>query len=198
MVRVLSIECACEGLLTVNGQFCGPLERDGQIFPMGKYAQAYIHFCAYHSQIKPLAAVLELRDGQIERLEPKDRCFALVWPDGIVQLELRPEGCEEWMTQREETAAPNTLLRYLSLEMAGDVRAKQLLMRAQDGILLTNYEAALPLRFAPLRAPAWADECAGLVRRTGSNTAAVDAAVAAVVPCGQGKRMVERIEIIRT
>lgn len=198
MARMLNIECACEGLLTVNGQFCGPLEKDGQAFPMGEYAQAYIQFCAYHSKIKPLAAVLELGAGKIERLEPQDRCFALVWPNGVVQLELRPEGCEAWMTRQEEAIVPNTLLRYLSLTMAGDERARQLLMRAQDGVPLAGYETALPLRFAPLHAPHWTDECAGLVRRTGNNTAVVDAALAAVVPCGQGKKMIERLEIVRT
>jgi len=198
MARMLRVECACEGLLTVNGQFCGPLEKDGQVFPMGEYAQAYLQFCAYHSQIKPLAAVLELRAGQIERLEPQNNCFALAWPDGVLQLELRPEGCEAWQTQREEAIVPNTLLRYLSMTMAGDERARQLLMRAQDGVSFAGYETALPLRFAPLHAPHWANECAGLVRRTGSNAAVVDAVLAAVVPCGAGKKMIERLEIVRT
>ena len=30
---MLRIQCAVRGLLTVNGQFCGPVEGDGQTFP---------------------------------------------------------------------------------------------------------------------------------------------------------------------
>jgi len=198
MYRILMIECACEGLLTVNGQFCGPLEAGGQAFPMSEWAQAYIQMIAYDPQIRPLAAVMELREGKIVRLEPKERCFALMWPDGVIQLELRPQEDDTQMGGKECAVQPNTLLRYLSMAIAGDARAKQLLMRAQDEISVLEYSAAVPLRFAPSSAPAQFDERAGLVRRVAANIAAVDTALAATVSAGQGRRMIERIEILRT
>lgn len=198
MYRVLMIECACEGLLTVNGQFCGPLEKDGQAFPMGRNAQAYIHFTAYDPRVGTLAAAIEMRDDRLVRLEPQDRCFALVWPDGVVQLELCPEHRDAQRDARGEDAAACTLLRYLSMNLSGDMQAQRLLMRPQDGISLDGYEAAVPLRFSPAAVSPRFDERAGLVRRIFPNAAVVDAALACTVPTGQGHRMIERIEILRT
>ena len=198
MRRVLFIESACEGLLTVNGQFCGPLEKSGQAFPMGDHAQAYIQFIAYDPSVRPLAAAFEMKDGQIVRIVPQDRCYAIAWPDGVVQLELRAQETEDLMMGRSEAAVPNTLLRYLSMVLSGDGQAQRLLMREQDGVALSGYEAAVPLRFAPVSASGRFDEQAGLVRRIAPNAAVVDAALAATVPVGQGRRMIERIEIVRT
>lgn len=199
MRRMLYIESACVGLLTVNGQFCGPLEKEGQAFPMGDDAQAYVEFTAYDPDAGTMAAVLEMRNGRIVRLEPKERCFALVWPDGVVQLELRlREGVVQEAPFSDEAVMPNVLLRYLSLLLAGEPSAQQYLMRAQDGIALSGYEAVVPLRFAPVFASEQFDECAGLVRRTAANVAVIDAVLAATVPAGRGKKMIERMEIIRT
>ncbi len=198
MSRVLMIECAEPGLLTVNGQFCGPLEEGGQAFPMGRFTQAYMQFLPYNPNARPLALAVEFEDGRLARLHPQDCGFALVWPNGIVQLELRPQGSDAQAAQQTQAIVPNTLLRYLSLQLAGDLSAKQYLMRAQDGVPLSGYEAAVPLRFAPDDVSGRFDERAGLVRRIAPNAAAVDMALAATVPAGQGKRMIERIEIIRT
>ena len=198
MVRMLMIECACDGLLTVNGQFCGPLEKEGQAFPVGRNAQAYIQFAAFEPQIGTMAVALEMKEGKIVRLEPQESCYALVWPDGVVQLELRPRQAQAHADGREEAAVPGVLLRYLSMCLAGDAQAQYLLMRAQDGAELSEYEAAVPLPFAPLGASPRYDERAGLVRRILPNAAVVDAALASTVPAGQGRRMIERIEIMRT
>lgn len=200
MNRVLMIESAAHGLLTVNGQFCGPLEKDGQAFPMGRSAQAYIQLIAYDPQIRPLAAALEFRDGQVTRLEPRESCYALIWPDGVVQLELRPQmdgGAGEAKTGPEKTPA-SVLLRYLHMRLAGDEEAQRLLMRAQDGISLAGYDAVVPLRFAPITEGDRFDERAGIVRRIAPNAAVVDAVLATTVPIGQGRKMIERMEIVRT
>lgn len=198
MHRILFIESACRGLLMVNGQFCGPLEGEGQAFPMGANLEAYIQFFPYEGHAVPLAAVLEVRAGQIRRLEPEDRCFALMWPDGVIQLEIRMQCDGQTEKKEERSIVPDTLLRYLMMKIAGDENAQQLLMQGASGIETGAYSAAVPLRFAPDSIPDRYDERAGLVRRVLPNAAVVDAAFASTVPAGQGKRMIEKIEILPT
>lgn len=198
MHPVLYIQSGVRGVLTVNGQFCGPLEGEGQAFPAGRDAEIYIQLFPYGLGA-PLTAAMRLGRGRIERLEPQEHAFALLWPDGVIQLELRAGG-EEDAAQGEQAPA-NTLLRYLTLRLAGDTQAQNLLMRPQDAPQLpelAGYEAALPLRFAPVHADPRYDERAGLLRRLAPNVAAVDAALAATVPVGQGMKRIERIEVVRT
>lgn len=199
MHRILLIECAARGLLYINGQFCGPLEEDGQAFPMGRDAEAYIQLIPFDPHIRPVTAELHIAGGVISRLAPEACCYALIWPDGIVQLELRPEGAPESETG-VETAAGSTLLRYLALRLRGDAQAQQLLLRPQEVAApeLSGYEAVVPLRFAPLCAGELFDERAGLVRRVLDNAAVVDVALAVTVPAGRGRRMIERIKLIGT
>lgn len=199
MHRILLIESAVRGLLYVNGQFCGPLEEDGQAFPMGRDAEIYIQLIPFDEHVRPLAAELHTGGGAISRLSPGERCYALVWPDGIIQLELRPEGSPDAEGGRE-AAAGSTLLRYLAMLLRGDAQAMQLLLRPQEmpAPELEGYEAVVPLRFAPLAAGELFDERAGLVRRVLDNAAAVDVALAVTVPAGQGRRLIERVKVIRT
>ena len=91
-----------------------------------------------------------------------------------------------------------TLLRYLSAKLAGDPQADVFLLRPQDGADVSGYDAAVPMRFPPANAPERYDERAGLVRRVAPNIARVDAALAATVPEGQGRRRIERIEIMKS
>lgn len=200
MHRILLIESAARGLLYINGQFCGPIEEDGQAFPMGRDAEVYIQLIPFDERIHPVTAELHISGGMISCLSPGERCYALVWPDGIVQLELKPEGAPEH-EQQGEAAAGSALLRYLLLRLAGDRQAMQLLMRPQEsGALpeLAEYETAVPLRFAPVAAGELFDERAGLVRRVLANAAVVDVVLAVTVPAGQGRRMIERMKLIRT
>ena len=76
------------------------------------------------------------------------------------------------------------------------VGADALLMRAGAAEGLPAYDAVVPLRFAPLHAPERFDERAGLVTRLAPNIARVNAALAVTVPTGQGRRMIERIEVM--
>ena len=88
------------------------------------------------------------------------------------------------------------LLRYLALRLAGDAAADALLMHLAAAKGLPAYDAVVPLRFAPLRAPERFDERAGLVVRLAPNIARVNAVLAVTVPTGQGKRLIEQIEVM--
>ena len=199
MHHTLLIESTVQGLLFINGQFCGPMEREGQAFPSGQNAEIYIQLFPFSVEKAPLTAALILKEGQITRLEPQENCFALLWPDGIIQLELRMQGQEREMAQ-EEQIAPNALLRHLAMRLAGDEQARLLLMQqdTRDMPDLSAYHAAVPLRFAPQGMDDRFDMQAGLVRRIAPNIACVDAALGMTVPIGQGRRLIERIEIIKT
>lgn len=195
MRRMVRIESAAEGLLYVNGQFCGPMEKEGQAFPAGRNAEIFVQLYPFGSEQAPLAVRMELRGGKVTRLEPQDCAFALLWPDGIVQLELRPASAAA--AQEQEEAAHGLLLRYLALCLAGDERAQTMSIRPLR-LNLSGYCAAVPLAFAPHDAHGQYDDRAGLVARLAPNVARVDAALAATVPAGQGHRLIERIEIRET
>ncbi|MBR2942720.1 MAG: hypothetical protein IKB82_04905 [Clostridia bacterium] len=198
MHHTLLIECRTPGVVHINGFFCGPLEGDAQAFPVGRNAQIYIQFFPYGRDKLPLTVAMRIEDGRIVRLDPQDAAYALVWPDGVIQLELAAGEAQEPAQQSTEGASSATLLRYLTAKLAGDMQADSLLLRAQDGVDLLGYEAAVPLRYPPSHTPERYDERAGLLRRAAPNVAYVDAALAATVPAGQGKRMIERVEIVRT
>ncbi|HIU15408.1 MAG TPA: hypothetical protein IAC49_03045 [Candidatus Ventricola intestinavium] len=198
MHRILWIESAVDGVLMVNGCFCGPVDAQGQAFPAAEDAEIYIQLFPFQRGIQPLTVALELKNGGIEQLHPKESAYALIWPDGVIQLELRADG-EDAQAQAEAVeVAPSALLRYLTLRLAGDERAAQLQMRPQDRISLPDYDAVVPLRFSPLRTQERFDERAGLVRRLEENVARVDTALAITSPAGQGHRLIERIEIVET
>ena len=72
------IESAARGVLMVNGCFCGPLDAQGQAFPASDNAEVYIQFFPFAQGSMPLTAALELRGGQIVRLEPEEACYALL------------------------------------------------------------------------------------------------------------------------
>ena len=191
----LFIESRIPGILAVNGFFCGPIGEEGQAFPTGKNGEIYIQLCPF-GQAQPVTVALQLEGGTIARLEPQEAAYALIWPDGIIQLELIGSGMQ---VRKEEGEAANcVLLRYLAAKLAGDPQADMYLMRAQDGADVSGYDAVVPLRFAPMMTPERFDEKAGLMKRLSSNTARVDAALASTVPAGQGRRMIERVEIMRT
>ena len=200
MRSMLHIQCAVRGLLTVNGQFCGPVDGGGQTFPAAQDAEIFIEYTPLAQSAAPLALELVLAGGQIVRLEPAARGYALLWPDGVIQLELRPDTLDAPETGEAEQAAQSVLLRYLALRLAGDAAADAaadaLLMHPAAAKGLPAYDAVVPLRFAPLRAPERFDERAGLVVRLAPNIARVNAALAVTVPTGQGKRLIEQIEVI--
>ncbi|MBR5224165.1 MAG: hypothetical protein IKV90_00680 [Clostridia bacterium] len=197
MQPVIFIESGADGVLLVNGFFCGPVG-EGQSFPAGRDAEVFIQLFPFGEAL-PLTVQLRLRNGQVERLVPQEAAYALCWPDGVIEVELRSsaqQAQEDGWTQRQEESG--VLMRYLTLRLLGDMQAERLLLDARQTADLSGYEAAVPLRFAPKGTAARYDERAGLVRRLEENVAAVDAALAATVPVGQGMRRIERIDIVRT
>ena len=200
MFEILRMESAVRGVLLVNGQFCGPLDGEGQSFPASPDAEVYVQLFPFDPSVRPLTAALRLCGGTVETLFPEKHAYALLWPDGIIQLELRPasDGGEEQTQGAAQTAAAGVLLRYLTLHLAGSPEADALLLRAQDIPALPPYDAVVPLRFAPLTASERYDERAGLVRRLAPNVARVDAALAATVPAGRGMRLIERLTVMES
>lgn len=197
MRRMLLIECMQKGVLFVNGQFCGPMEEEGQAFPCGINEEIYIQLFPFGEGV-PLTAKMILKNGSVEMLEPEGNCYALLWPDGVVQLELRVQG-QAQAPMQEKKVTSNVLLRYLDMQLAGDAQANLLLMQQNIRNLpdLSGYHAVVPLRFAFENTDGQFDMQAGLVRRVAPNIACVDAALAMTVPIGQGRRLIERIEIMR-
>ena len=198
MRHMLYIESRAPGVLVVNGQFCGPLEGGGQAFPMSRDAEVYVQLFPFSRGAPPLTAALVMQDGAVERLEPQEAAFALLWPDGVVQLELAPDAPQTDAPAETETAAADVLLRYLRARLSGDAQADALLLRPQSGVDVTGAEAVVPLRFPPLTAPERFDARAGLVYRAAPNVARVDAVLATTVPAGQGHRLIGQIEVLHT
>ena len=198
MRHMLYIESRAPGVLVVNGQFCGPLDGGGQAFPMSRDAEVYVQMFPFSRSAPPLTAALVMESGRLARLEPQDAAFALLWPDGVVQLELAPDAPPSTQEPEQETAAADVLLRYLRARLAGDAQADAMLMRPQNGVDVTGTEAVVPLRFPPMTAPERFDARAGLVYRIAPNVARVDAVLAATVPAGQGRRLIERMQILRS
>lgn len=195
MRHMLLIECGTPGVLFVNGQFCGPMEPEGQAFPCSADAEIYVQLFPF-GECAPLTAKMRLCAGKIALLEPRESCFALLWPGGVIQLELR---MGEQTAQREDGGAMNALLRYLVMRLDDHPQAQLLLMQPQAGeVDLTGYHAAVPLLFSPGEGNERFDQRAGLVRREAENIACVDLAMAITSPAGQGRRLIERIEIVRT
>lgn len=197
MHSTIYIQSEARGVLMVNGVFCGPMEAEGQAFPAGKNAEVYVQLFPF-GETPPLTAAMRLSGGRVESLAPADSAYALEWPDGIIQLELRSASVAQSAQETQERVPAGTLLRFLTMQLAGDAQAKHLLMGVQEIPDLSAYAAAIPMRFAPLHADPRYDDRAGLLRRRAENVAAIDTALAATVPAGQGMRRIERIDILRT
>ena len=117
MRRMLYIQSRTPGVLCVNGQFCGPLEGGGQAFPMSRDAEVYVQLFPFSRTAAPLTAALILQDGAVQRLEPQDAAYALLWPDGVVQLDsCLPASCGRirlrLVADRRETAGRVLLGRW--------------------------------------------------------------------------------------
>lgn len=200
MHGMLMIESAVRGLLYVNGQFMGPLEQEGQAFPVGGNGEVFLQLFPFGEGAAALAAQMHLQDGAIKCLEPKENCFALLWPQRVVQLELRMQAGDMAGDREAQRAEPDVLLRYLHFRLAGDSRAALLRIGQQDRDApdLSAYHAAVPMRFASGAAGERYDQRAGLVRRIAENIACVDTALAVTTRGGQGRRLIERVDIVRT
>ena len=86
---MIEMESTVRGLLWVNGQFCGPVDGEGQTFPASENAEVFIQFFPLDGKTKPVALEMVLQNGSIARLEPETVGYALLWADGVIQLEIR-------------------------------------------------------------------------------------------------------------
>lgn len=195
MHQMLFMQSGAAGALMVNGQFCGPLEGEGRAFPAAGTAEIYIQLFPFDPECRPLSVAMALERGRITRLEPQEHAFAVVWPGGQIELELRPAGMKEREADNGTQRPDGVLLRYLALRLSGDDRARQLLMPHVQEPEISGYTAAVPLRFAPAGVSERFDERAGLLMPLNQNAAQVNAVLAATVPAGQGRRLIERIEM---
>ena len=64
---MLCIQCAIRGLLTINGQFCGPVDGEGQTFPTARDAEIFIEYIPLTENAKPMALELALEQGRPNR-----------------------------------------------------------------------------------------------------------------------------------
>ena len=71
MQPVVFIESGADGVLLVNGFFCGPVG-EGQSFPAGRDAEVFIQLFPFGEAL-PVTVQLQLRNGQVERLFPRRR-----------------------------------------------------------------------------------------------------------------------------
>ena len=107
MQPILLIESNAPGLLYVNGQFCGELT-EPQAFPSWPDARALIEYRPLGRAYWPMACALTLRDGQVQP-HGQEGVFCVQWPEGIAQVELRPQSLGG-QTKREELGAGVSLL----------------------------------------------------------------------------------------
>lgn len=200
MALMILMESAAQGVLVVNGQFCGPLEAGGQAFPAARNAEIYIQLFPFSPEQAPLTVAMEIRDGAVVRLEPKAHAYALHWPDDVIELELRPMGLPpDASAAKAACPAQGTglLLRWLQMHLAGEAQAGAFLAPGTAAPGLSGYMAAVPLAYVPAAVREGCDERAGLVRRTADNMAVVDAALARTAAV-QGRRLLGQIRILRT
>ena len=71
MRSMLHIQCAVRGLLTVNGQFCGPVDGGGQTFPAAQDAEIFIEYTLLAQSAAPLALELVWRAGKSSGWNPR-------------------------------------------------------------------------------------------------------------------------------
>ena len=87
-MALLLIQSHTPGLLTVNGQFCGRVDDSPHTYITHADDRGYLSFLPLTDGFMPLSREIELRAHQL--LPPAEGLYALQWPDGICQLELRP------------------------------------------------------------------------------------------------------------
>lgn len=88
MQPLLIIRCDRAGIFYLNGVFCG--EANGaQGFPLRGDARAYVEYSALDGQAFPVAIALDFEQGRLTATLP-NTAYAVVWPDNVIELEIRP------------------------------------------------------------------------------------------------------------
>lgn len=87
-MAMLLIQSNTPGLLTLNGQFCGRVDDSPQSYLTHHSDRGYLFFTPFDDTRPSLTREIRIRDDQL--LPPDEGIYALQWPEGVCQLELRP------------------------------------------------------------------------------------------------------------
>lgn len=97
MQPMLAITARQEGLLYINGSFCGELGPDRALFrPVNPFGALYLDYRPLTDAHRPMARRLVLSGGRVlrESAEAAAGISLVLWPGGVVELELAPEPWE--------------------------------------------------------------------------------------------------------
>lgn len=125
-MAMLLIQSHIPGLLTLNGQFCGRVDDSPHTYLTHRDDRGYLFFAPYDNAYLPLAREICIQNDRL--LAPEEGIYALQWPEGICQLELRPL----------PLAAADSADAAPWPEDAQDVRKRPVL----DGFTLVTYHTA--------------------------------------------------------
>lgn len=87
-MAMLLVQSQTPGLLTINGQFCGRVDEAAHTYMTHRDERAYLSFCPFDDAFLPLTREIHIAGDQL--LSPAQGLYALMWPENICQLELRP------------------------------------------------------------------------------------------------------------
>lgn len=155
MLPILAVT-GVPGLIYLNGMFCG--ETGQTALPLSRFGAQYLEVRPFRSSERGATMRLELDDGLLSGgLE--ENAFAVQWPDGRIELEIRPESGET------AAAAPPALLDRLP------VGGEDYLLVAESGVASFG-RAAEEAVFLPVPEPREAAlralSAAGLVAACGA------------------------------
>lgn len=87
-MAMLLIQSNTPGLLTLNGQFCGRVDDSPHSYLTHRSDRGYLFFSPFDDARSSLTREIRVQDDQL--LPPDEGIYALQWPEGVCQLELRP------------------------------------------------------------------------------------------------------------
>lgn len=111
------------GLLYLNGRFCG--ETGGSGLPLTRDGVVYLEYRPLAARDGSMALRLELKSGLIADGMVED-AYAIQWPGGLIELELRPSDLSGEPVQHAQLDTPQGPIRLIE----------------QDGTLFLGFDAA--------------------------------------------------------
>lgn len=93
MQTVLSIRSETAGVVYVNGRLAGEVDPDRSVtLPVSPFGALILEHRPFSAGFLPLTLRIPISQGAPLVASPPDaRLFAALWPDGLIELELRPE-----------------------------------------------------------------------------------------------------------
>lgn len=87
-MAMLLIQSNTPGLLHINGQFCGRVDESPHTYLTRTDDRGYLSFQPFSDDMTPLAREICIQQDQL--LAPDSGLYALQWPEGVCQIEIRP------------------------------------------------------------------------------------------------------------